>query len=94
MPDPTSQAVTLPDGREVSYVRRRIIPSTASYAVANVVSVSDSDRLDLIAHQNVGSPEAFWQIADANEAMHPDDLTETVFRDLVIPIPRFPEGDK
>jgi hypothetical protein len=31
---------------------------------------------------------AFWQLADANEAMHPDDLTSTAGRRLAVPIPR------
>jgi hypothetical protein len=82
-----------PDGRRIVYVTRRIVPPARSYQPAGRVSVTDSDRLDLITFQHLGIPTAFWQIADANEAMHPADLTAQVSRGLVIPIPRHPEAD-
>ena len=78
-----------PDGRRIIYVRRRLIPAAASYIEASRISVTDSDRLDLIAYRTLGVPTAFWQIADANEAMHPGALTAVAARVLVIPMPRY-----
>lgn len=90
---PTRERLT-PDGQRIVYVTRRIVPAAANYQRAGLVSVTDSDRLDLISYQQMGTPAAFWQIADANGAMHPDDLTAETLRGLVIPIPRHPESDK
>ncbi len=78
-----------PDGRRIIYVGRRLIPAAASYIEVSRISVTDSDRLDLIAHRALGVPTAFWQIADANEAMHPAVLTAVAARALVIPMPRY-----
>ena len=76
------------DGRIIVYVRRRFVPPKESYQVAAVVMMSDSDRLDLIAHRAFGVPTAFWQLADANEAMHPDELIAKPGRRVAVPIPR------
>ena len=81
------------DGRRITYVTRRLIPPAAVYQTGNHISVTDSDRLDLIAHRTLGVPTAFWQIADANEAVHPATLTSLPGRTLVIPVPRHPEAD-
>lgn len=76
------------EGRRIRYVRRRLIPPKSSYQPASMVSITDSDRPDLLAYRNLGVPTAFWQIADANEVMHPDELTAEIMRAIVIPIPR------
>jgi hypothetical protein len=52
------------------------------------VTVAQSDRLDLIASRTLGDSEQFWRVADANNAMHPLDLTEVVGRVLRIPLPQ------
>ena len=64
-----------PDGREITYVRRRLLPRGENQTLLVEVEVSDTDRLDLIAHRTLGDPEQFWRIADANNAMNPADLT-------------------
>ncbi|WP_117190427.1 LysM domain-containing protein [Rhizobium terrae] len=77
-----------PDGRRaVAYVTRRILPLPEAYAVAGRIGVTDSDRIDNVAYKHLGLPTAFWQIADANEAMHPGELTSKAGRRLVIPLP-------
>lgn len=76
------------EGRKIRYVRRRLIPPKSSYLPASRISITDSDRPDLLAYRNLGVPTAFWQMADANEVMHPDELTAEVMRTIVIPIPR------
>ena len=81
------------DGRKIVYVRRRLIPPGASYLEAARHTVTDSDRLDLITYRGLGVPTAFWQVADANSAMHPETLTEQAGELLVIPLPRHAGGD-
>jgi hypothetical protein len=63
-----------PDGTSIVYVRRRFIPPANSLTVA-VHQVKEGDRLDNMAASYLGDPEQFWQIADANETMKPEDLT-------------------
>ena len=45
------------------------------------------ERLDNIAAQYLGDPTLFWRLADANGAMRPEELTETVGRKLRITMP-------
>jgi hypothetical protein len=42
--------------------------------------------MDTIAASELGDPEAYWRICDANDAMRPDDLA-TVGRALRITLP-------
>ena len=79
---------TMPDGREVAYKRRRILPQGEALPLLAEVTVAQSDRLDLIASRTLGDSEQFWRVADANDAMHPLDLTEVVGRVLRIPLPQ------
>lgn len=78
---------TAPDGREVSYVRRRWLPPGVSLSVLAEVSFQAHDRLDLLTHRTLGDPLQFWRIADANDALNPFDLEE-VGRLLRIPVPQ------
>lgn len=52
------------------------------------VTVTQGDRLDLIASRTLGNPEHFWRICDANNAMNPFDLTAEIGRTLRIPVPQ------
>ena len=36
------------------------------------------DRLDNITAKYLGDPEQFWRMCDANGAMRPEELTETI----------------
>ena len=63
------------DGKKIIYLRRRIVPQPGRFALIQEHSVKQGDRLDNISAQYQGDPEQFWRIADANNAMRPDDLT-------------------
>lgn len=75
------------DGRVVSYLRRRFTPSPERFALLQEHAVSESERLDYVAAQYLGDPEAYWRIADANGAMRPAALTETPGRRIRITLP-------
>jgi hypothetical protein len=77
-----------PDGREIAYKRRRILPQGENMPLLAEVVVAQGDRLDLITARTLGVPEAFWRVADANNAMNPFDLTEEPGRRLRIPLPQ------
>jgi len=61
-------------GRVVVFKRRRFLPSIDGSPVLAELTIGQADRLDNIAARTLGNPELFWQICDANNAMHPRDL--------------------
>ena len=76
--------LTADDGRTIVYLRRRFIPVVEEAVLAQVHIVKQGDRLDNLAAGYYGDPELFWRIADANEAVSPDELTERAGRELRI----------
>lgn len=64
----------LPDGRTVSYLRRRFVPHPEALAQLREHVVRPGERLDGIAFAELGDAELAWQIADANRAADPDEL--------------------
>lgn len=78
----------LPHGREVHHVRRRFLPQGSTMPVLAEVTVTDSDRLDLVAARTLGDPELFWRVADANDAMNPFDLVTEPGALLRVPVPQ------
>ncbi len=75
------------DGRTIIYIRRRFIPLPERFALLREHIVTQGDRMDNVAAAYLGDPEQFWRICDANAAMRPDELTETVGRRLRITLP-------
>ena len=71
----------------VAFVGRRFIPAQSSIGVAARFVVTGSDRPDLVAARTLGDPLLYWRIADANAVLDPNELTATLGRSLVIPLP-------
>lgn len=82
---PRLEAV-LPDGRKVAYLRRRIVPPPEAFDTRAFRQVKDAERLDHIAAQEIGDPQAFWQLCDANGVLWAEDL-EQVWRELRLTLP-------
>lgn len=82
----TAQLET-PDGRTIAYLKRRLVPPAERFALLQEHTVTEGERLDLIAAQYLGDPERFWQIADANNAICPAELTEETGRRVRITLP-------
>ena len=76
-----------PDGRTLLYVRRRFLPLDAGRPVLAEHAVVGGDRLDNVSARYYGDPELFWRVADANDAMLPEELTREIGRVLVIAVP-------
>jgi hypothetical protein len=74
-------------GKTIVYVRRRFLPSPDRFALLQEHAVVQGERLDNITAQYFGDPEQFWRICDANSAMRPEELTETIGRRLRITLP-------
>jgi hypothetical protein len=75
------------DGREITYLRRRFVPEPDRFATVREHAVEQGDRLDRLAATHLGDAELFWRICDANGALRPDELTDTVGRRLRITLP-------
>ncbi len=75
------------DGTEIIFLRRRFCPLPERLALLQEHAVSQGERLDNIAARYLGDPEQFWRICDANGAMQPDELTETIGRRIRITLP-------
>ena len=75
------------DGTPVRHLRRRLIPSPEQFSLLKEHPIVGGDRLDNLAATYLGDPEQFWRLCDANGAMRPDELTETIGRRLRITLP-------
>jgi hypothetical protein len=78
---------TGPDGVDVPYLTRRMLPLADSLATMSLVTVAPGQRLDVLAARLQGDPLQFWRIADANDAMNPFDLVAVPGRRLRVPKP-------
>ena len=75
--------------RDVRYLRRRELPDPRDVRPLAVHTVAQGDRLDLLAARYLGDATASWQLADANAALDPDELTApgTEGDRLTVPFP-------
>lgn len=78
-----------PDGTEVRYAKRRLLPPLPPDDPDEVTThtVSDGERPDLLAHHYFGDPGQWWRIADANPVLDPRELTDEPGEELHIPLP-------
>ncbi|MEH2002851.1 MAG: LysM domain-containing protein [Nostoc sp.] len=79
--------LTTTSGKTIIYLGRRFLPDPNQFALLQEHTVTEGDRLDNITATYLSDPERFWRIADANNAMHPDELTQTIGRRLRITLP-------
>jgi hypothetical protein len=75
------------DGTTVAYLTRRIVPQPELFALLQLHTVVQGDRLDNVTARYLGDPEQFWRICDANRALSPDELTAELGRQLRITLP-------
>lgn len=76
-----------PDAEPQAYVRRRWIAAPSRIAVAVRHAVRAQDRPDSVAASALGDPLLYWQVADANAVIDPNELTDTIGRRIAIPLP-------
>jgi hypothetical protein len=75
------------DGRQIVYLRRRFVPPPENFSLLLEHTVTEGERLDNITAQYLCDPEQFWRVCDANGAIRPDELVETVGRRIRITLP-------
>ena len=66
------------------YKRRRFIRAPESATASVEHPVAQGDRLDNLANLYLNDPTQYWLICDANGAMRPNELVETIGRTLHI----------
>jgi hypothetical protein len=79
--------LTLPGEEPIPYLARRLVPLPERFATLKEHVVAERERLDQIAAAELGDPEAFWRLADANGALRPQELTATPGRRLRVTLP-------
>jgi hypothetical protein len=65
-----------PDGKQVPYLLRRLLPAPGSVATGSVYLVRPGDRVDTITAMTLGNAELSWMLGDANAAMRPTELAQ------------------
>ena len=80
-------SMTMPDGTEVKYLRRRFVPPPENFALLQEHTVTEGERLDHIAAKYLGDPEQFWRLCDLNLVRRPVDLTASPGAPVLIPSP-------
>jgi hypothetical protein len=83
----TIASLTMADGTEVAYLRRRFVPPPERFALLQEHTVTEGERLDHIAAKYFGDSEQFWRLCDANGAVQPNELIEPVGRRIRITLP-------
>jgi hypothetical protein len=79
--------LTMPDGTEVAYLKRRFVPPPENFALLQYHTVTEGERLDHIAAKYLGDPEQFWRLCDANGVVRPNELVEPVGHQIRITLP-------
>jgi hypothetical protein len=85
---------TAADGTEIVHLKRRFVPGPDRFELLQEHSVAKGDRLDNLTALYLDDPEQFWRICDANNAMLPDELIQTVGRRLRITLPEGIKGPR
>lgn len=75
------------DGTAIAYLRRRFLPQPERFALLQLHTVRQGERLDNLTARYLDDPEQFWRLCDANRAMRPDELTGQPGRQLRITLP-------
>lgn len=76
------------------YVKRRFIAAQENFSLLQIHRIEQGDRLDNLAHQYLGDPQQYWRLCDANGVMQPDELTDTMGKEVRITLPEgIPGGD-
>lgn len=60
----------------VTYLKHRFAPAPEAFATLRYRRVTQGERLDQIAAAEVGNPEAFWMLTDANGVIWAEELEE------------------
>ncbi len=66
----------------VAHLRRRFVPRPERLAVAHTYTCVQGDRRDSVAATELGDPQLWWRLADANGVIDPAGMTAPAGRVL------------
>lgn len=72
---PTTQIIGA-DGVPVVYLQRRLAPQPETFFTQRLRRTRQGERLDQIAATEIGDPEAFWMLCDANGSVWAEELEQ------------------
>lgn len=81
-----TKTITGSDGRVITYVTRRFVAQPDAFATQAYRLVTQGERLDQIAAADIGNPEGFWLLCDANGAVFAEEL-EVPGREVRLTLP-------
>jgi hypothetical protein len=81
------------DGKKIIYLARRFVPSPERFALVQEHTAVEGERLDNLAATYFGDPALYWRLCDANNALNPEELTQTVGQTLRITLPEGMPGN-
>lgn len=82
-----------PDGdRPVIFLRRRFVPQPERLPTTRYHLVVEKERPDHIAAAELGDPELFWRLCDANRATFADELVAEIGRRIRVAMPEGTPG--
>ena len=95
--DPTSRYASLgvktlavdeaEEKHAIRYVERRFLPQGGAGTTIVEHVVTQGDRLDNVTAKYLTDPTQFWRVADANDSLRPEELTEEIGRRIKITLP-------
>ena len=78
-----------PDSGQVVYRERRLLPASSDHLITQSVERDVEERIDQLANRTLGSPDAYWQLCDANGVMNPREITQRPRNIVLVPAPLF-----
>lgn len=73
---PTTR-ITGTDGVIITYLERRFAPAPEEFVTQRLRRTLQGERLDQIAAAEIGDPQAFWMLCDANGSIWAEELEVT-----------------
>ena len=73
---------------EIRYIERRFVPPAGTRPTLVQHTVIQGERLDQITAKYLTDPTQFWRVADANEVLRPEELTDEIGHRIVIALPQ------
>ena len=85
-----THTITGADGKErkLRHLARRFLPAADGGTTLLEHKVKTGDRLDRLAARYLGDPTQFWQLADANLVLRPEEMTDLPGRPIVVALPQ------
>lgn len=83
---------TPPGGEAIVHLRRRFLPPPERFYTIREHTVVQGERPDQLGAKLLGDPEQTWRLADSNNVLRPEELTETPGKVVRVTLPEGVSG--